>query len=378
MFLGDYAIGETVVFYFTTTEPDTGAPATLSGTPALSAYVGASDTQLTAGITLAADADSVTGLNRVTAVLTTGNGYADNTDVTFVITTGTVDGNSAVGYVVGRVTLGRAGAYKRLGAPAGASIAADIAVIEGQTDDIGVAGAGLTVLATAAALQTVDDEIATIDSNVDAILVDTAEIGTAGAGLTALATQVSVNTIDDFLDTEIAAILADTAELQGDWVDGGRLDLILDARASQTSVDDVPTVAEFNARTLVSAGYASPTNITAGTITTVTNLTNAPTSGDLTATMKASVNAEADTAVAGLLSGIITGAAATGTLSTTVATTDLTGYADDQLIGRVLIVLSGDAEGEVTDITDYAEIGGMLTFTALTTAMADSDTFKIV
>jgi hypothetical protein len=34
---------------------------------------------------------------------------------------------------------------------------------------------------------------------------------------------------------------------------------------------------------------ASPTNITAGTITTVTNLTNAPTAGDLTATMKASI-----------------------------------------------------------------------------------------
>jgi hypothetical protein len=37
---------------------------------------------------------------------------------------------------------------------------------------------------------------------------------------------------------------------------------------------------------------ASPTNITAGTITTVTNLTNAPTAGDLTSTMKASVNTE--------------------------------------------------------------------------------------
>lgn len=59
-------------------------------------------------------------------------------------------------------------AFARLGAPAGASIAADIAVIESQTDDIGV----------------------------------------AGAGLTALATQASVNTIDDFLDTEVAAILA--------------------------------------------------------------------------------------------------------------------------------------------------------------------------
>ena len=37
---------------------------------------------------------------------------------------------------------------------------------------------------------------------------------------------------------------------------------------------------------------ATPTNITAGVITTVTNLTNAPTSGDLTATMKTSVNTE--------------------------------------------------------------------------------------
>jgi len=40
------------------------------------------------------------------------------------------------------------------------------------------------------------------------------------------------------------------------------------------------------------ATVASTTNITAGTITTVTNLTNAPTNGDLTAAMKASVNAE--------------------------------------------------------------------------------------
>lgn len=43
---------------------------------------------------------------------------------------------------------------------------------------------------------------------------------------------------------------------------------------------------------------ATATNITAGTITTVTNLTNAPTNGDLTATMKASVNTEVDTALA--------------------------------------------------------------------------------
>jgi hypothetical protein len=44
---------------------------------------------------------------------------------------------------------------------------------------------------------------------------------------------------------ETAAIVADTNELQTDWVNGGRLDLILDARASQASVDDLPTNAEL-------------------------------------------------------------------------------------------------------------------------------------
>jgi hypothetical protein len=78
--------------------------------------------------------------------------------------------------------------FARLGAPAGASIAADLAAIEAQTDDIGAAGAGLTALASAANLATVagylDTEVAAIKSVVDDILVDTAEIGTAGAGLT--------------------------------------------------------------------------------------------------------------------------------------------------------------------------------------------------
>jgi hypothetical protein len=36
--------------------------------------------------------------------------------------------------------------YERLGAPAGASVSADIAAIEAQTDDIGAAGAGLTAV----------------------------------------------------------------------------------------------------------------------------------------------------------------------------------------------------------------------------------------
>ncbi len=48
----------------------------------------------------------------------------------------------------------------------------------------------------------------------------------------------------------------------------------------------------LTAATNLTTALATPTNITAGTITTVTNLTNAPTAGDLTTAMKASVNAE--------------------------------------------------------------------------------------
>jgi hypothetical protein len=51
-----------------------------------------------------------------------------------------------------------------------------------------------------------------------------------------------------------------------------------------------------DAVTKIQTGLATPTNITAGTITTVTNLTNAPTAGDLTATMKTSVTTAATAA----------------------------------------------------------------------------------
>lgn len=45
----------------------------------------------------------------------------------------------------------------------------------------------------------------------------------------------------DDIKGETATILADTNELQTDWVNGGRLDLILDARASQSTADSILT-----------------------------------------------------------------------------------------------------------------------------------------
>ena len=71
-------------------------------------------------------------------------------------------------------------------------------------------------------------------------------------------------------------------------------------------VDEVVYDALFGTTALATA-----TNITAGTITTVTNLTNAPTVGDLTATMKTSIGtavaASAVASVTGNVGGNVSG-----------------------------------------------------------------------
>lgn len=141
-----YILEDTIHKTFTTRAFATGIPTVLAGSPVVSAYEDDSITQITAGITLGVDHDGVVGLNLLTLVLTAANGYEAGKDYNFVVTTGTVGGVSVVGETVLSISLDRDPAFVRLGAPAGASVSADIAVIEGQTDDIGVAGAGLTAI----------------------------------------------------------------------------------------------------------------------------------------------------------------------------------------------------------------------------------------
>lgn len=69
---------------------------------------------------------------------------------------------------------------------------------------------------------TLDGKINTIDTVVDAVKVVTDNLPDAGA----------LSTIDGIVD----AILVDTNELQTDWANGGRLDLILDACALEATV----------------------------------------------------------------------------------------------------------------------------------------------
>jgi len=76
-----------------------------------------------------------------------------------------------------------------------------------------------------------------MDASVGAMAANVMTAAAAAADLTTelqsgLATAANLATVAGYLDTEIAAILADTNELQTDWANGGRLDLLLDGAAS--------------------------------------------------------------------------------------------------------------------------------------------------
>lgn len=176
--LGDYVEDYADLNTKFTTVDSTGLPTQLAGTPAISCYKSNSTTQSTAGITLTVDFDAVTGLNNVNVDLSADAFYETGEDYELVITTGTVDGNSVVGYVIAEFSIenryargtdsaateakqdiidtnidtlitrivgtlaagthnAQSGdAYSRLGAPVGASVSADVAIIDGIVDTI--------------------------------------------------------------------------------------------------------------------------------------------------------------------------------------------------------------------------------------------------
>lgn len=96
---GDIEIGDTVDLKFNTRD-SSGAPITLSS-GAIAAYVDNSTTEITAGITLSTDFDGRTGLHNVRVIASVANGYAAGTNINLVATSGSVDGVSVVGSVVG-------------------------------------------------------------------------------------------------------------------------------------------------------------------------------------------------------------------------------------------------------------------------------------
>lgn len=98
---GDYGLGSNIYIKFTTVDPATGAPAALTG-GTVQRYSGSSTGGVTTGVTLTANFNSVTGLNHVHVDT---SGITFGTDVTLVLSAGTVAGVSVVGFVVGSFSI---------------------------------------------------------------------------------------------------------------------------------------------------------------------------------------------------------------------------------------------------------------------------------
>ena len=278
----------------------------------------------------------------------------------------------------------------------GTTIPGTISTVDSNVDAI-LVDTGTTIPAT----------LATIDGIVDTILVDTAEIGTAGAGLTGIAAVGDVTNLSNLPDiplnwitsdgiaadaigsselaasaaTEIRTGLATSAELA---VVDGIVDTILidtaDIQANYATATALATVDTNVDQILVDTGTTIPATI--ATVDGIVDTILVDTGTTIPATI-ATVDGNVDTLItqsATQVKGIIEGLAATGTLSTTQMTTNLSGYADDQLIGRTITWhTSGACDGEQAQIDDSANSGGLLSFTAsaLTTAPGNNDPFKI-
>lgn len=216
--LGDFDTSTIIYGKFTTYRPSTGAAFTLGGTPALSVYKDNSTTQSTTGVTLTVDFDSVTGLHHF-AIDTSADGtfYSAGSFFDIVITTGTVDSVSVVGTVVASFTIRRNSALKPTTA--------------GRTLDVSSGGeAG----------------------------IDWANIGSPTTAVNLSGTNIDVDQVVASVSGAVGSVTGLTA---------ANLDVAVSSRMATYTQPTGFLAATFPAT------VASTTNITAGTITTATNVT---------------------------------------------------------------------------------------------------------
>lgn len=271
----DIVLEETVYLDFTTRAFATGVPGTLGGTPVLSVMEENNATPITAGVSLSVDRASVAGFNMATIVATAANGYEAGKGYSVYISTGTVGGVSVVGEIVKEFTIQASAAAQDLanGTDGLTALKTGIDAIP-TTAMRGTDNSALASVCTEVRLQALTDWLdgGRLDLLLDAIPT-TAMRGTDGAntvvpdaaGVAPTAVQIRQEMDSNSVDlntlvvgqttinnnvlsnsTDIAAIPTtpmrgtDSAALASvctetrlqaltDWLNGGRLDLLLDA-----------------------------------------------------------------------------------------------------------------------------------------------------
>ena len=190
-YYGDFAEDDTVLIPFNTfSSDDPAASVTITNLADadLKVHKDGSVTQIvTDGATITIDFDGITGNHLITIDTSAHADYSTGSEYAVRMEGTTVDG-ATINAWVGAFSIERAGGV--------------LALLKGTNS-----------------LANIEDKIDIIDTNVDQI--ETAVITNAtGADIAADIIAMKAETV---------LIVGDTAELQGDWVDGGRLDLLLDA-----------------------------------------------------------------------------------------------------------------------------------------------------
>lgn len=287
---GDYDTSTVIYGKFTTFRPSTGAPFALAGTPALSVYKDNSTTQSTAGVTLTADFDTVTGLNHF-AIDTSADGtfYSAGSNFDIVITTGTVDSVSVVGSVVASFSLRKDSAIKpttagrTLDVSAGGEAGVDWANIGSPTTAVNLSATNIdvdqVVASVSGAVGSVTGAVGSVTGAVGSVTGAVGSVtGNVGGNVTGSVGSVAA----DGITSSSLAASAGTEIAAAVWADASRtltaldedtttIDLDASIRAAvglasanlDTQLDALPTNAELNARTLVSADYATASELSA-------------------------------------------------------------------------------------------------------------------
>jgi len=322
----DYALEETFDYKFTSRAFATGIPTVLAGLPVIEIYEDNGTTQITAAEELTVDFDSVVGLNNLRVVATAVNGFGAGKSYTAVLSVGTVGGVSVVGEVVYHWTMERSSA------------------------------------ATASALTTVDNEVAALQTDLDTL---TAGVTLANGAITDaslagnmeivfeedFATNYNVTrnawetNVQDFVGTSAADPFNGKVVAASVTGEVGSVAGHTNQTADHTAgIADIPTVAEFQARTPTAAQLAYiVANAATGLPVVFT------TSGGATTT--AVINT-------------IDGSAGSPT--------------NDQYNGRLLVFTDGTLKGVVTDITDYVGSTTTATITAIPFAPESAHAARLI
>ena len=272
--------------------------------------------------------------------------------------------------------------FARLGAPAGASVSADIAAAKVDTAailvDTGTSGVVI------AAGQTVDT-VTTLTGHTAQTGDSFARLGApAGVSVSADIAAVKVDTAATLVDTGTSGVViaagqtVDTVTtLTGHTAQTGDSFARLGAPAGASVSADVAAVKVDTAATLDDTGTAGVVIAAGQTVATATTVTNEVTA-DVT---KISGDATAADRLEAMMDGVVIAQVNDASATTTAFAADgFTETTDDHYNGRLVTFISGALSGQQTDITGYDAAGGaqgsqQFTVTALTEAPGNNDFF---